>query len=1393
MRRALRWLVRLVVGVVALTIVALIVIAVLLETSWGREQIRSHAESALAESFPGSRVDSIDGNVFGTLVLHGVSIPGADGKPVVTIGKIEVEVSMFALLARRVRIKRLAVDDVLIVPHATAPAASKKEGGGGTSWSLALENVEVRHMQLVTPAGRLELSGFEVDASVDAPAGHPLVALVRASGSFRDHPATAIVLATYDGALEVPFASGVAGEDDPARAVALDVRMSEAGVLDGAVIARVPAAAARDLGAGELPGEVAMLATARASAIDVRASVGATTARALVTADVAARSVRGVVLGDVPDVAPLTHGKLTGHAMAVAALEADVDHVRGLISARGLREGHRAVALVAVDATGTGAWTLTEAASDVGAARASIVAKLTRTGDAIDLASATIHGHAAGLASEHASADDVDARFTAKGKLWPQLELHGEGSVDGDGLATSGTTIDEAHVRLARGKVTADGALDVDIASHRVAARGMTWSGEGGHVALRGQALTLAELHTSNGAGLLTASGRYRLDTGDLAADVTARDVAIAAVAPGHVGTSSGHAKVARKAGAWDASAQVAISGFVVAPERPACDASASLELHGRRLALHASASSAAVGQVKLDGELDTPKDVTDVMAWRRLGRGALRSAKLSAVAVQLAGADPALAGTLDGELDVSAASAGGALHLRGVHTSRGDVDVDLALAPADRGAIESTLTASLTGIATATTTLDVALPAHPFDPDAWRKLGRGAILGGKLHVDDVVLAPQLLARLGVATPYRGTITLGGELAAGATSASVELAVHGLQGGALVQPIDAELTAISDEKDTRAGATVQAAGQPLLALAASLPITIDQLRTTPDLAGAPLAGKLGFPMLPDPGAPPARADAHGLLALVGRNDVQAGTLDGLVTIGGTPRAPTLHATIHAYDVAIRASVEGRAPALLHDLTIVASWDRELASFDLTAHEPAGGLLHVTAHGEPRHAATLVAKLDAATFDLAPITAFAPGPLGAARGVLDAQLTLDGFDPDRGKLSGSLHVHDARVPLHDLIGTLRNARLDVDVAGGKLTGKLGGKLGRGSVGGSATITLVGSTPSKADITLALRQISLIRAHRPVIDADVTANLENKTRWIGDVTIRKAHVVVPASGGTALLDAAAPGDLVFVDAPVKNPISLLQRPPPSHPWLVTRVTLDTTRVDVEDDEYKVASWIGGHLVVAIGGESIGIDGSIDTTRADLELFGQRDSQLDHARVVFDGSLDPVLDVRILRDLDTLVVTADVGGRASKPEVTFSSDSGSYSQGDLAAMFVGGQPGGDRNEVGQAAAAAAAGYASTLFTKKLNKLLPVHLDLELRYEAATATSSDSFDVAHPLGADTYFEYRHLLDPRPDENIDEGILEHHLNQNWSTRFSLGHSSLEWNGGGEIQRRWHW
>jgi hypothetical protein len=317
-----------------------------------------------------------------------------------------------------------------------------------------------------------------------------------------------------------------------------------------------------------------------------------------------------------------------------------------------------------------------------------------------------------------------------------------------------------------------------------------------------------------------------------------------------------------------------------------------------------------------------------------------------------------------------------------------------------------------------------------------------------------------------------------------------------------------------------------------------------------------------------------------------------------------------------------------------------------------------------------------------------------------------------------------------------------------------------KLGPGTVDGNATVTLAGSTPKSADVKLTIRQIALIRAFQPRLDADVTAHLTHGKQWTGDVAIDNGHVLVPSRAGQELLDAATPSDMVFVDGDVPKVAPLLQRPPPSKPWLVANVALGRTTIDVVDPQYQVNSAIDGRFVLSLGGDGIGMDGSIDVERGDIELLGQR-SRLDHGSLVFDGTIDPLLDIKVVRELSDITVAAEVSGRLSKYRLELSSDTGSYSQGELLAIFAGGSSGGD-GELGQAAATAGAGYLSSLLTSKLGKALP--LDLKLNYTRGGSTSSDAVGVSRWITRNLYLEARTHPEARPDENANEGIIEYHL-----------------------------
>ena len=157
-------------------------------------------------------------------------------------------------------------------------------------------------------------------------------------------------------------------------------------------------------------------------------------------------------------------------------------------------------------------------------------------------------------------------------------------------------------------------------------------------------------------------------------------------------------------------------------------------------------------------------------------------------------------------------------------------------------------------------------------------------------------------------------------------------------------------------------------------------------------------------------------------------------------------------------------------------------------------------------------------------------------------------------------------------------------------------------------------------------------------------------------------------------------------------------------------------------------------------------------------------------------------------MVRDLTDFTIAADISGRLSKPEIQLSSDSGSYSQGDLISFFLGGEPSADRGEVGQAAAAAGAGLASALVSKQFNKVLPVKVDIN--YEAATSTSSEAVRVGHWINSHLFVAGRTHPEARPDENANEVIGEYHFAGNTLLEGNIGDRGYA---GLDLLHRWHW
>jgi autotransporter translocation and assembly factor TamB len=711
--------------------------------------------------------------------------------------------------------------------------------------------------------------------------------------------------------------------------------------------------------------------------------------------------------------------------------------------------------------------------------------------------------------------------------------------------------------------------------------------------------------------------------------------------------------------------------------------------------------------------------------------------------------------GSLDGELAISAIDAGGKVDVKGVVTEVGTIDSQLALAPGPRGEIAAHGTLHLGGVDPVDVRAILSLPIHPFDPGGWEKLGRETLRGATIEAKRIAFDPDLMKRFGVDSPWRGWAAVKIQIGPAARSSEFAVDVHELRDNLLTKPLEVHIAGASDASGPRLDATVRT-DTLSLSLAAKSPLSVESM----------LAGNVpSVPIEASVTVPPTAA--RELAMLIGRKDVLAGTVAGSVNVGGTIEAPTARAQLTVDNLSVSAGLT-RKPPTLEKLEVDARWHGVKTGFELelTGHETGGRLLKISARGKPESLDSVVASIEAASFDITPFLAFVPeGPTVGMRGLISGVLKLRGLDPQTGDVRGRLVISDLRVPLTAELGTLRSGQLEISVVKKEVHATLDGKIGRGTIKGKSVMRLTGSMPTAAELTLALRKVSPIGAIQPQIDADISGWFaRTRTKWAGKITIANGNIYVPPEGGNELLGTGAPGDIVFIDA---QPIVVKpKRKQAAAPWLLADIDIQPAKLLVEDTDFNFTGIASGQLKLQVG-DGISLDGAISTETGTVEVLGRR-YRLDHGVVDFDGSLDPRLDIRLMRDFSSMTLTVDILGRSSNPDLRLSSDNGSYSQGQLLSFLAGATPSDDPSaQSGDAIASGSLTILSSRVGKKLNQYVPLIKFDTINYEAKTASSSRAIRVGKRIGEHTYLNFRNRFEPRPDENAREAVIEHELRRN--------------------------
>jgi autotransporter translocation and assembly factor TamB len=954
----------------------------------------------------------------------------------------------------------------------------------------------------------------------------------------------------------------------------------------------------------------------------------------------------------------------------------------------------------------------------------------------------------------------------------------------------------------------------IDLTHHHVrAGNGAEWTGDTGRFVMDPRHFAITNLDSTSRDGHIALDATVeRGGYGDLTAKVDLEKFKLEALGQRYRGSVDVHANIVRKANRYTGTVDIAGTGLAPDPTKATIDLTAKVVAQPGEVTVNGQASGAHVGKATIALDLAAPRDITDALAWKHAGRAAIKQATITLAGVDLAEVSSLTAktidrtvmpppglpivghvlglthpgqatpitvkstpigGTLDGTFTLTPTTAKGDFKIANLQAPQvrglGRTDAELEIDQPAKDRITPVLTIKSQAFGTMVASAELGLPQNVADPEAWQKLGLRAIQSAKLRSDTITIDPAMLERFGIHATMHGTANVTVDLGAGLDTAKITADVKNLHGGKITMPIDGHFEAMLEGKSAKAQFAIKTAKSTLMMISvdAKLPKTVEELREDPlAVREGPLDATIE---LKDTSAP-------GLLAVFGRDQITAGTVTGKIQVTGTIASPIVKAHVVASDLVSRPGSRGRRTPTVKQLALDASYDSHGGKATLVGDEDSGGKLNVTAELSPKHLSESSAKLIATNFNLSPMFAFAPDPGSAASGTLDANLDIKGFDVRTSMIAGELHIRDARVPIAPSVGTLRKADIDIVISNKEIKVNAAGKLGKGDITANGQIAINGVDLDGGSFKVVLKHVSPIGSLEPSIDSVITGKMGRKgAKWVADVTVDKTFVKVDKTSGEALKPVGTPSDVFIGGSSTKHappPVDQKQTgahgtgplapPAPETPGLIAHIQLNP--IKVESDQFRTT--LRGKVDITSDAHTMGVVGTVEAVSGDLDLFGRR-YRIERAAVTYDGTVDPMVSVRITHDFPDVQTITEVRGRLSHPDLQLSSDNGMYSKEQLLGFLLGGEPNGDPSS--GSARDKAASLGSSIVANQIGgyikKALPFDLDV-LKYEAASATSSAAITVGSWLTHTLFFSFTQHLSPRPDENSAEGTLEY-----WFTR----------------------
>ncbi|HEU5057259.1 MAG TPA: translocation/assembly module TamB domain-containing protein, partial [Kofleriaceae bacterium] len=761
-------------------------------------------------------------------------------------------------------------------------------------------------------------------------------------------------------------------------------------------------------------------------------------------------------------------------------------------------------------------------------------------------------------------------------------------------------------------------------------------------------------------------------------------------------------------------------------------NASGSLRarMAGRRLEAVVEAKVDKIGAVRAVAHVDTPRDLTDARAWKRMRANAVDTVTIDAEKIELA----ALADAL-GEKRLEAGTA--RLHAeigRGLRTGTLSVELsgtrvkprpDLALAfdgragldlAADQIRLEVRADAGRRG----QIALDAAVdrPARPFDPAAWRQAGTRVIRNLELRATRIDLAQFEPAAPGKPTriqkkekvgrlpadvmqkpriDLRGTVDL--ELSVGPRGEIIagRVGLAGVRARRFAVPISGELRLVASPKETGGTLLLETAGSPIVRGTLATALGTDALLAARDPGGLAARARTAS-LVVDLEIP--RQSISRLAALAGKWQA-SGQISGSVQMRGSVAAPQINASLRAPGL----TAEG---VRFDSLELDGRYRPTGWYARAFARQSGGGLLRLEGrHGSYAVAAgarpgdRLFVRLNASRFRigfLSPLWNRPGATLTHLDGALGARVSASGT-LERPRVNGIISLRDGEARLPSLLRPLDRMNAKIEISGSVARIDIGARSKPGKMQVEGFFAFNRPAASYFSLRLKARDLPVLAGTQLLSvkgNVKTSGRLQNRL-WSIDTRIEKGIVVRLPSGQVAKLHETGPlEDVTFVDPAGLAAAEGRRAATRTTGAMGVRLKVRTEdRIIVRGDIIRTELRVKVDVTMIEGKTSI--RGTVDANRGWVEIVGRR-YDIERAWVVFDGEMppDPRLDVRVSHRFTQTTLYIDVVGQLSDPKITFASDSGQYDQAQLLAMVLGSEPGENRAETDTSHKAANAGLA-------------------------------------------------------------------------------------------------